>query len=77
MLIDFVCMAKHKTDAVNAVGYSVALRGQLNAYCARGADTNHEWIRVPRTPIDEITTGLMEERPPEPARQTFGSDRTR
>ena len=70
-------MAKHKADAVNADGYSVALRGQLNAYCARGADMNHEWIRVPCTPIDEITTGLMEERPPEPARPTFGSARTR
>ena len=70
-------MAKHKADAVNADGYSVALRGQLNAYCARGADMNHEWIRVPCTPIDEITTGLMEERPPAPARPTFGSARTR
>jgi hypothetical protein len=66
VLVDFVCMAKHRTDAVNADGHTLALRGQLNAYCARGADKNHEWIRVPSTPVDEITTGLTEERPPEP-----------
>jgi len=45
---------------------TLLLRGQLAAYCARGADQNHEWIRVPPTPANEITTGIMEERPPEP-----------
>jgi len=67
VLVEFVCMAKHQADPVNADGHTLALRSQLNAYCARGANENHEWIRVPPTPLGEITTGLMEERPPEPA----------
>ena len=76
VLVDFVCMAKHKADTVNAGG-TTAVRSQLNAYCARGADKNHEWIRVPPTPLHEITTGLMEERPPEPAQRAFVGDTTR
>ncbi|HET6734306.1 hypothetical protein [Mycobacterium sp.] len=68
VLVEFVCMAKHEADPVNADGHTLALRGQLNAYCARGADENHAWVRVPPTPLGEITTGVMEERPPEPAR---------
>jgi hypothetical protein len=52
---------------MNADGYTLALHSQLRAYCARGAAQNHEWVRVPATPVDQITTGVMEERPPEPA----------
>ena len=67
-LVDFVCMAKHGADTVMSDGHTLAAYCQLNAYCARGAVANHEWVRVPTTPLSEITTGLMEERPPEPAR---------
>ena len=67
-LVDFVCMAKHGSDAVNGDGHTLAAYCQLNAYCARGASRNHEWVRVPTTRLGDITTGLMEERPPEPAR---------
>jgi len=76
VLVDFVCMAKHRTDAVDPDG-TIAVRGELNAFCGRGGDKNHEWIRVPATPLDEITTGLMEARPPEPARPAFVRDRSR
>jgi len=76
VLVDFVCMAKHKADAVNGDG-TISVRNLLNAFCARGADKNHEWIRVPPTPLHEITTGLMEERPPEPAHRTLVRDGTR
>jgi hypothetical protein len=65
-LIEFVCMAKHRTDPVNSLGYAVAVHQQLWGYCARGAGANHEWIRVPATPLDEVTIGRMEERPPAP-----------
>jgi hypothetical protein len=65
-LVEFVCLAKHKTDSLNAHGYSVTTRGEMTGYCARGADQNHEWIRVPATPLDEITIGNMEDRPPDP-----------
>ena len=65
-LVEFVCVAKHKADPVTADGYTLAIRSQLRAYCARGADQNHEWIRVPPTPLDKITIGKMEDRPPEP-----------
>jgi len=65
-LVEFVCMAKHAADPSRG-RYTLALRGQLPAYCPRGADQNHEWVRVPPTPVNEITTGIMEERPPEPA----------
>ncbi len=64
-LVEFVCMAKHAADVFGG-SRTLLLRGQLAAYCARGADQNHEWIRVPPTPANEITTGIMEERPPEP-----------
>jgi hypothetical protein len=67
-LVDFVCMAKHDADPVIDDGRTLAVCGQLNAYCARGATDNHDWVRVPTTPLGEITTGVMEERPPEPAR---------
>jgi hypothetical protein len=67
-LVEFVCMAKHKADPVNTDGHTLALFSQLKGYCARGASENHEWVRVPPTPLGEITTGVMEERPPEPAR---------
>ncbi len=67
-LVELVCIAKHKPDPLNADGYTVALRGELTGYCARGADRNHEWVRVPPTPLCEITIGKMEDRPPEPAR---------
>jgi hypothetical protein len=60
-------MAKHHADAV-IDGHDLASCGELNAYCPRGAADNHEWVRVPTTPLGEITTGIMEERPPQPAR---------
>jgi hypothetical protein len=65
-LVEFVCLAKHKVDSLNADGYTVTTRGEMTGYCARGADQNHEWIRVPPTPLNEITIGNMEDRPPEP-----------
>jgi hypothetical protein len=65
--VEFVCIAKHRADSTNADGYSLTIRDQLRAYCARGADENHEWVRVPPTPLDEITIGRMEDRPPDPA----------
>lgn len=64
--VEFVCIAKHESDWTNADGYSVTIRSHLQAYCARGADLNHDWVRVPPTPLDEITIGRMEDRPPEP-----------
>jgi hypothetical protein len=66
-LVDFVCMAKHDADPIGDAP-ALALYCQLNAYCARGAEENHEWVRVPTTLLGEITTGRMEERPPDPAR---------
>lgn len=68
VLVEYVCMAKHTADPVDAGGYTLDLRNALGAYCARGAHQNHEWIRVPPTLVDDITTGIMEDRPPEPAR---------
>ena len=68
-IVEFVCLVKHKTDSTNPAGYSVVTHGQLSGYCARGADQNHEWIRVPPTPLDQITIGKMEDRPPEPVRR--------
>ena len=65
-LVEFVCMAKHTADPSRG-GHTLTLRNHLPAYCSHGADQNHEWIRVPPTPVNEITTGLREERPPEPA----------
>ena len=65
-IVEFVCMAKHSADPVD--GHALALFSQLKGYCARGAAENHEWVRVPPTPLGEITTGMMDERPPEPAR---------
>jgi hypothetical protein len=67
-LVEFVCMAKHNADPVNADGHTLALLSQRRGYCASGAAENHEWVRVPPTRLGEITTGMMEERPPEPAR---------
>lgn len=66
-VIEFICLAKHDIDARHPDGYSVTTRNQLGAYCARGAEQNHEWVRVPATPLDEITTGMAVDRPPEPA----------
>lgn len=67
VLVEFVCMAKHG-EPVRGDGHTLAICGELTAYCSSGATENHEWVRVPPTPAGEITTGLMEERPPEPAR---------
>src|SRR5690349_11575992 len=65
-LIEFVCLAKHRADPLCPSGYSVAtLRGVL-AYCARGADENHEWVRVPPSRMCDLTIGLMEDRSPAP-----------
>ncbi len=65
--IEFVCLAKHRADPSTAE-FTVETYRQLPAYCARGASVNHEWIRVPATPLDRITIGMMEDRPPEPRR---------
>ena len=74
--IEFVCLAKHRSDAI--VGeFSLETHRQLPAYCARGATANHEWIRVPPTPLESITIGKMEDRPPEPARPRLGAPRIR
>lgn len=67
-LVEFVCMDKHNADPVNADGHTLAFLSHRTGYCASGAAENHEWVRVPPTPLGEITTGVMEERPPEPAR---------
>jgi hypothetical protein len=67
-LVEFVCMAKHNADPMNPDGHTLAPLSQLKGYCGRGAAENHEWVRVPPTPLGEITTGATEERPPEPAR---------
>ena len=72
--IEFVCLAKHRADPSTAE-FTVETYRQLPAYCARGASQNHEWIRVPATPLDRITIGRMEDRPPEPARPRNGSAR--
>jgi len=64
--VELVCIAAHPSDRRNADGYSLTIHGHLRAYCARGADQNHEWVRVPPTPFDEITIAKMEDRPPEP-----------
>ena len=76
-LVEFVCMAKHNGDPVNASGHTLAHLSQLKGYCARGVAENHEWVRVPPTPLGEITTGLREERPPEPARPRYRVRQTR
>ena len=67
-LIEYVCLAKHGADRLDAKGYAVAMHERRWAYCARGAEVHHEWTRVPPTPLDEVTTGKMEERPPAPRR---------
>ena len=69
-LVELVCLAKHRADSTNADGYTVERRGELMGYCARGGDRNHEWVRVPPTPLDDITIGKMEDRPPEPIRRS-------
>lgn len=66
-LVEFVCLAKHAEDSTNAEGYSLSIRSEVGAYCARGANHNHEWVRVPPTPFHEITTGNMDDRPPDSA----------
>jgi hypothetical protein len=64
--IEFVCLAKHGRDPLDPRGFTVSLHHQLAAYCARGADRNHEWIRVPASRLCDLTIGLMEDRPPAP-----------
>ena len=68
-LVELVCLAKHRADSTEA-DYTVERQGELMGYCARGADRNHEWVRVPPTPLDDITIGKMEDRPPEPTRRS-------
>jgi len=65
-LIELVCLAAHRVDPLDAKGYSVCRHHDHWAYCAQGADRNHDWVRVPATPLDRITTGTREERPPAP-----------
>ena len=72
--IEFVCLAKHRADPSTAE-FTIETYRQLPAYCARGASQNHEWIRVPATPLDRITIGKMEDRPPDPARPRNGAPR--
>lgn len=69
-LVGSVCLAKHLADSTNADGYTVERCGDLMGYCARGADRNHEWVRVPPTPLEDITIGKMEDLPPEPIRRS-------
>ena len=67
-LIEFVCLAKHRADGTNGAPYSIEINRGLFAYCARAAHANHEWVRVPATPVHAITIGEAEDRPPLPAR---------
>jgi hypothetical protein len=67
-LIEFVCLARHRGDAGTGAEYTLDTFRDLPAFCARAATSGPEWIRVPATPLDRITTGKMEDRPPEPAR---------
>lgn len=66
-LVEFVCLAKHRADATNGA-HSVERNRGLFAYCARGAQMNHEWVRVPPTAVHAITIGEAEDRPPLPPR---------
>jgi hypothetical protein len=65
VLVEYVCLAKHRSDPILAP-YTLTKNLNLPAYCARGADRAHEWIRVPATPANLITIGNMEDRPPQP-----------
>ena len=62
--IDFVCLAKHRADPQSDGDYALAAHAGGIGYCARSAARNHEWVRVPMTPLGQITIGLKEERPP-------------
>jgi hypothetical protein len=65
-LVEFVCLDAHPADLLNAKGDAVATYRGCWAYCARGAEANHDWVRVPATPLGQVTTGKIEERPPAP-----------
>ena len=64
-LVEYVCLAKHRNDPILAP-YTLTTHLNVPAYCARGSDRGHEWIRVPATRADLITIGNMEDRPPQP-----------
>ena len=67
-VIQYVCLARHRSEQLDEHGFSVVEHKTLGAFCARGGHLNHEWVRVPATPLDRVTTGSMEERPPAPRR---------
>ena len=66
VFVEFVCLAKHREDAHLPDSYTLEMRESRGAYCARGGSCDHEWVRVPATPLELITIGKMEDRPPEP-----------
>ena len=52
--IDFRCRADHTPDPTHKGGPTITLNEGLWAYCARGADENHEWERVPTTTLADL-----------------------
>ena len=67
-VIEYVCLARHRSEHLDEEGSAVVVHKTLGAFCARGGHLNHEWVRVPATRLDQVTTGNMEERPPAPRR---------
>jgi hypothetical protein len=64
-LVEFICLDKHVDDPVCVEGFCVTVHRDRTSYCARGAERNHVWVRVPATPLQNLTLDKMEERPPD------------
>jgi hypothetical protein len=67
-VIEYVCLARHRSEHLDEESFSVVVHKDRGAFCARGGHLSHEWVRVPATPLDQVTTASMEERPPAPRR---------
>ena len=52
--IDFMCRARHESDASYTEGPTITLNEGCWAYCGRGASQHHQWERVPATTVAEI-----------------------
>ena len=66
-LVEFVCLDPHRAEPLTAAHHSpLATHEKRWAYCAQAGAANHQWVRVPATPLDKVTTGKMEDRPPAP-----------
>jgi hypothetical protein len=63
--VEFICLDKHADDPVTTDGFCVTAHRDLTSYCARGAERNHVWVRVPPTPLQSLTLENMEDRPPD------------